>query len=80
MYTRIFSMACILIWGALFAAVICIVWWGTGHFPGATYRAAIGVLAGLAAVSIETDLARRHARRKRLPSVSHRKTPTGGAA
>jgi hypothetical protein len=78
-YTRMFSLACILIWGALFAAVICIVWWGTGHFPGPVYRAAIGVLAGFAAVSIESDLARRHARRKRLPSTSHRKTSTGGA-
>ena len=79
MYTRIFSLASVLIWGALFATVIGTVWWGTGHYPGAAYRTAIGVLAGFAAISIESDLARRHKRRKRLPRTSHRKTPTGGA-
>ncbi|MCX4885925.1 hypothetical protein [Streptomyces sp. NBC_00847] len=73
MFKPLFSTAFVLIWGVIFATVIGLVWWGTGQYPGNAYRAAIGVLAALAAHALEADLARRYARRKRLPST-HRKT------
>jgi len=75
-FKPIFSTAFVLIWGVIFTIVIAIVWWGAGQYPGNLYRAAIGILAALAAHALETDLARRSARRKRLPST-HRKTTAG---
>lgn len=78
MFKPIFSLGFILIWGALFTTVLGIVWWGTGQPPSNTFRAAVGVLAGIAAHTLETDLARRHARRGQPPRT-HRKTPTGGS-
>lgn len=79
MFKPVFSVAFTLIASVLFGAVIGLVWWGTGQYPSAFYRAVIGVLAALAALYLEADLARRYERRKRLPHT-HRKTPTGGAA
>jgi hypothetical protein len=75
-FKPIFSTAFVLIWGVIFTIVIALTWWGTGQYPGNLYRAAIGILAALAAHALETDLARRSARRKRLPST-HRKTAAG---
>lgn len=80
MFKPLFSTVFVLIWGAIFAAAVAVVWWGTGQYPGNTFRTVIGVLAALAASFLETDLARRYERRKRPPATSHRKTPTGGAA
>lgn len=80
MFKPLFSTMFVLIWGVLFAAVVALVWWGTGQYPGNAFRTVIGVLAALAASFLDADLARRYERRKRLPATSHRKTPTGGAA
>jgi hypothetical protein len=73
-FKPIFSMAFALITAAVFALTIGLVWWGTGHYPGNTWRAVIGVLAALAGSFLEAELARRHARRKRPAATSHRKT------
>lgn len=75
MFKPIFSTAFVLIWGSIFFPVIAAVWWTSGQYPGNAYRAVIGILAALAAHFVETDLARRYDRRKRLPATSHRKNP-----
>lgn len=59
----------------IFTIVIGIIWWGTGQPPGNAFRATVGVLAGIAAHTLETDLARRHVRRDR-PANPHRKNTT----
>lgn len=73
MFKPMFSLAFALITAAIFGAAIGLVWWGTGQYPSNAYRTVIGVLSALAAHYLEADLARRHTRRKRLPSP-HRKT------
>lgn len=80
MFKPLFSTAFVLLWGAIFFPIIGLLWWGTGHYPGNLLRAPIGILAALAAYSLEGELSRRYERRKQLPATSHRKTPTGGAA
>lgn len=72
MFKPMFSVGFVLIAATLFATVIGVVWWGTGQYPNAVYRAVIGVLTALAAQYIEADLADRYTRRKRLPRT-HRK-------
>jgi hypothetical protein len=75
-FDRIFSIAFLLVWAAISQPVIGIVWWISGDYPTFWFRFAVSVLAALAAMAIEGELARRHYRKRQtaLPA-SHRKAP-----
>lgn len=76
MFQRTFSLAFFIIWAFIALGCISAVWWLEGVFPALWFRFTVSVLAGAAALPIETDLARRYARRKQLPGTGHRKATT----